>query len=158
MAAMALALCAVGCRASAPACFKVDSGRAMVPLRTGGEETRIFEAFVMAHPPRAFEDLRAAVEQSCGRLPAATPAYSVQWWVFEETSRTPRTLVPGAGKHDGLDAHQDDLILDVNLRVGSGCVDAIDYVQFRGGDPVARHRVELPRAADAGPPPAWCGR
>ena len=149
-----------GCRGAETACFKVQSVRGTVKAPSGGETPRLFEAFVLANPPQDPETLRRSVEKQCGKQPAPdTPAYSVQWWIFRETRSTPRTLRVGTGKHDSLDAHQDDLILDLVIERGECGAFASDFL-FKDGKMVSRETVPIEGAgaSDAGPLPAWCTR
>ena len=141
------------------ACFKIQSIRGTAASRSGEAVPRIFEAFVLANPPEDAQGLRRAVDAYCGKQPAPdAPAWSAQWWVFKETRDTPRTLVVGTGKHDSLDRHQDDLILDL-VAERTECGDFVDTYLFDKGLLVARtsDRITVP-GRDAGPPPPWCGK
>ena len=157
--ALAALVLLAACRKPVPACFKVQSIQGIDKLRSGEDQLIIFEAFVMADPPDEPQALLAAVAHQCGSLPEPQAAVSnVHWMVFKETWDTPRTLVPGFGKHDTLDHHQDDEILELQTDRGSGCNGSTSWVFLRNGAIVADSWTRLPLPADAGPPPSWCAK
>jgi len=159
-AALAATLLWTGaCRSPETACFKVQSIRWGEETRSGEAVPRIFEAFVLANPPKDAQGRRRAVETHCGKQPAPeVPAYRVQWWVFQETRDTPRTLVVGTDKRGSLDRHQDDLILDL-VAERTECGDFVDGYVFDKGEMVARTTERVAAVGrDAGRPPSWCGK
>lgn len=143
------------CRPAEPACFLIESHGGIATSPSGVTQVRLFEAFVLANPPRERDALVRAVERRCPAkpLPEAS-AYSVQWWVFAETRNTPRTLSGGPEKQRSLDRHQDDLIFERVAQRGE-CGDFVSETLYRDGAVASHTTVPSPRP-DGGPLPSWC--
>jgi hypothetical protein len=119
-----------------PACFRAPSAserRWIEASPKAARELLTFEAFVFANAPKGREEMLAAVQKLCGELRAPDPGVaSTQWFIFRETSDTPRTVVFGGTKHNSLDIHQDDLILDLIVD-WNGCRGRASYSHYPDG-------------------------